>query len=93
MGVKTTIALYKTYEQLLVEKYKPGDVYTCDVNSKLQIREIFKEHDIYCVNYILLIDNIASMYRYTVYLKDFVCLLNKNPISVFIRNEEIWEKT
>jgi hypothetical protein len=91
MGV--SIKLYKTYYQLVIEKYKVeiGNVYTYNRATKLQISEI-KLGPIIYVKYNVRGDHITSWSR-TNSLRYFIQILEAPPISIFLGNEEIWKET
>jgi hypothetical protein len=86
-----SIKLYKTLRQLQIEKFKPGDIYTCDNNSILQIRKLTPKDNTWSVEYILKLLSIQYTYMYTLDLENFVILLGKLPVSTYIGNEKLWD--
>lgn len=90
MGVRTTIALHKTLEQLLTEKFKPGNVYTCDANANLQIYSIIKEHGKWYIHYLLKFLNDGTIQKKSLDLENFIDFFDKDPVSRYMRSEKLW---
>jgi hypothetical protein len=83
------IALYKTFEQLVYETYKVGDVYTYPFNNQTQITEIKKlPNGDFVVEYMIKGDH--STRNSSMFVRTFISFLKAHPASVYIGNQPLW---
>jgi hypothetical protein len=89
--MERNIALYKTYEQLLLEKFKVGDVYTYNSESFIQIVGIKNVYSTHVIQYRIKRREHVSTNTDELYITAFMMFLKAPPTSIYVRNEPLWE--